>query len=180
MSDDLSFAPNPRHLRRTPGGVFLSLDGVDGSGKTTQLGRLHAWLVDQGWDVVCCRDPGGTPVGEEIRDVLLNTKADVVPSCEALLYMASRAQLVETVIRPALKAGRLVLSDRYLLATVVYQGHAGGLEPDFLWTVGRLAVGGLEPDWTGVLDVSDDTAADRRGAGSDRMERKPDAYHRLV
>jgi dTMP kinase len=153
--------------------LFLSLDGLDGGGKSTQCRLLAEWLRQQGREVVACVDPGGTALGGELREILLSHKGHMAPACEALLFMASRAQLVDEVIRPALAAGKVVLSDRYLLATVVYQGHAGALDVDFLWQVGRLATGGLEPDATFVLDVPLETSLGRRRRPADRMESRP-------
>jgi dTMP kinase len=164
-------------------GLFLSLDGLDGTGKSTQCRLLADWLRGQGHTVVECADPGGTPVGQVIRELLLNQRHALSPACEALLFMASRAQLVADVIRPALDAGRTVVCDRFLLANVVYQGHAGGLDPEQLWEAGRLSTGGLEPDLTLVLDLPLDAAALRRQqrpGAQDRMERRDDAYRAWV
>ena len=157
--------------------MFLSLDGVDGSGKSTQLRLLAEWLRDQGREVAVCRDPGSTPLGDEIRKLLLDRDdLSISRRAEMLLYMAARAQLVEEVIRPALEAGMTVLSDRFLLANVVYQGYAGGLDVKELWQVGRVATGGLEPDLTFVLDLDDARAAQRLERPLDRMERQGDAF----
>jgi dTMP kinase len=169
--------------KKTMTGLFLSLDGIDGTGKTTQGRLLADWLRGQGRTVVACTDPGGTPVGQSIRELLLHQRHALTPACEALLFMASRAQLVSDVIRPALDAGHVVVSDRFLLANVVYQGHAGGLDPQQLWEVGRLSTGGMEPDLTLVLDLSVEAAAARRQqrrGGQDRMERRDDAYRTRV
>src|SRR5438093_8178712 len=146
-----------------PRPLFISLDGLDGTGKSTQCRLLAEWLRKQGQEVVECADPGGTPVGDAIRDLLLGRRHDMSLPCEALLFMASRAQLTAEVIRPALAAGRTVLCDRFLLANVVYQGHAGGLEVERLWDLGRFATGGLEPDLTLVLDLPVEAALARRG-----------------
>lgn len=159
---------------------FLSLDGVDGAGKSTQCRMLAERLRAAGWQVVSCVDPGGTHVGQELRRILLDGQHEIGLACEALLFMASRAQLVAEVIRPALAAGRAVVCDRYLLANVVYQGHAGGLEPGLLWEVGRLATGGLQPDVTFVLDLPPDVAATRRKAQADRMETRGPEYFARV
>lgn len=157
--------------------MFLSLDGVDGSGKSTQLRLLAEWLREQGREVVVWRDPGSTPLGDEIRKLLLDRDdLDISRRAEMLLYMAARAQLVEELIRPALEAGKTVISDRYLLANVVYQGHAGGLNVEELWQVGRVATGGLEPDLTFVLDLDDAQAAQRLARPLDRMERQGGAF----
>ena len=111
------------------------------------------WLRTRGLDVVQCADPGGTPIGDLLRAILLEHRGHMSLPCEALLFMASRAQLVAEVIRPALAAGKAVVCDRFLLANVVYQGYAGGLDPQKLWDLGLLATGGLEPDVTFVLDL---------------------------
>ena len=163
-----------------PRPLFISLDGLDGTGKSTQCRLLAEWLRKQGQEVVECADPGGTPVGDTIRDLLLGRRHDMSLPCEALLFMASRAQLTAEVIRPALAAGRTVLADRYLLANVVYQGHAGGLDPDRLWEIGRLATGGLLPDLAFVLDLPVEVALRRRTGPADRVESRDLAYHARV
>jgi dTMP kinase len=164
-------------------GLFLSLDGIDGTGKSTQCRLLAEWLREQGHCVTECTDPGGTPVGQVIRDLLLGHRHSLTPACEALLFMASRAQLVSDIIRPVLDGGHTVIADRFLLANVVYQGHAGGLDPQQLWEAGRLSTGGLEPDLTLVLDLPLESAAARqqqRRGEQDRMERRDDAYRTRV
>ena len=161
-------------------GLFLSLDGIDGTGKSTQCRLLEEYLRGRGQDVITCVDPGGTPLGQELRQILLAGRHALSPNCEALLFMASRAQLVADVIRPALDAGRIVVSDRYLLANVVYQGHAGGLDVEQLWQVGALSTAGIEPDLTFVLDLPLDIALVRRGRPADRMESRPRDYHERV
>jgi dTMP kinase len=160
-----------------PRPAFLSLDGLDGTGKSTQCRLLADWLRGQGYAVTTCVDPGGTPMGGQLRALVLHFRPDIDPMCEALLFMASRAQLIAEVIRPALDAGQIVLSDRFLLANVVYQGHAGGLDVERLWEVGRFAAGGLEPDLTIVLDLTPEQAALRRGRPGDRIESRDAAYH---
>ncbi|WZO96020.1 dTMP kinase [Isosphaeraceae bacterium EP7] len=152
-------------------GFFLSLDGPDGGGKTTQLAGLVDWLRGLGHEVVTCRDPGGTPLGDSIRSILLDrATVGLDIRAEMFLYMASRAQLVAQVIVPALDAGKVVVCDRFLLANVVYQGYAGGMPVDLLWKVGEVATHGLMPDLTVVLDVDPDVAAARVGRPRDRME----------
>jgi dTMP kinase len=151
--------------------MFFSFDGVDGTGKSTQIRLLAQALREQGREVVTCRDPGGTALGERLREILLNHHATPIHRrSEMLLFMASRAQLVEEVIRPALAAGQVVISDRYLLATVVYQAHAGGLAPDDVWRVGEVTVGGILPRLTFLLDMPAARAAARRQQAPDRME----------
>jgi dTMP kinase len=152
--------------------MFFSLDGIDGAGKSTQMALLADWLRAQGRDVVVTRDPGGTGLGDRIRSLLLDSRGDMDVRCEMFLYMASRSQLVAEVIRPALLRGQVVLCDRYLLANVVYQGHAGGLDPATLWQVGALATQRLEPDLACVLDLPAKEAYRRKSGPGDRMEQK--------
>jgi dTMP kinase len=161
--------------------MFFVFDGVDGAGKTTQIHRFRTWLESTGQTVELCRDPGTSQLGEYIRDVLLTF--DDVPICiraEMLLYMAARAQLVEQIIQPALARGHSVISDRYLLANVVYQGHAGGLPADTIWQIGQLATAGLEPTLTLVMDLDPAEAAKRRQGPPDRLERRGTEYFERV
>lgn len=161
--------------------MFLTLDGVDHSGKTTQLALVAAWLREQGHDVVTCRDPGSTRLGDAVRDLLLHrTEIEFAMRAEMFLYMAARAQLVDEVIRPALAAGKLVVSDRYLLANVVYQGYAGGLPVGELRRVGRVATSGVKPDLSIVLDLDPAVAAARRAGAADRLEQRGPDYHAAV
>ena len=161
--------------------MFLCIDGGDGTGKSTQVERLADWLGQQGHDLVTCRDPGSTPLGEAVRGILLDRHdLHIDRRSEMLLYMAARAQLVEEVIHPALEQGKIVLCDRYLLANVVYQGYGGGLDVPTLWEVGRIATGGLMPDLTVVLDVPAEVAASRITGPLDRMEKQGDAFHARV
>lgn len=163
-----------------PRGPFISLDGIDGTGKSTQCRLLADWLRARGIEVTECVDPGGTPVGKIIRELLLDRRHDMVPACEALLFMASRAQLIAEVIRPALEAGEAVVSDRFLLANVVYQGYGGGLDPEQLWRIGEFSTGGLQPDLTIVLDLPIEIALRRRTGAADRVESRDFAYHTRV
>ena len=163
-----------------PRGIFISLDGIDGTGKSTQCRLLAEALRGSGWIVTECTDPGGTEVGKLLRDVLLGHRHQLALPTEALLFMASRAQLVAEVIRPALEAGHAVVCDRFTLANVVYQGHAGGLDPQQLWDVGRLATGGLQPDLTIVLDLPVEAAMQRRARPADRFESRDADYQSRV
>lgn len=158
--------------------MFFSFDGIDGVGKTTQIELFCQWLRERGADVVTCRDPGSTPLGERIRDVLLHSDGDtpIGRRAEMLLYMAARAQLVDEVLRPALAAGKIVVSDRYVLANIVYQGHAGGLDVEAIRRVGAVAVDGVLPDAVFLLDMSLAAAAGRLRRTLDRMERQGDDY----
>ncbi len=160
--------------------MFFAFDGIDGTGKSTQLARFVQWLQGRGHEVVTCRDPGGTPTGEAIRKLLLDPASQISPRCEALLYMAARAELVDEIIRPALKAGRVVVSDRFLLANVVYQGHAGGIPTDELWQLGHFAVGNVLPDVIFLLDLPPEVAASRLTRELDRLEQRGTEYQQRL
>ncbi len=161
--------------------MFFSIDGGDGTGKSTQIDLFCQWLRQQGHSVAMCRDPGSTHLGEAIRDLLLHRHDLAIERrSEMLLYMAARAQLVTELIRPALLAGKIVVADRYLLANVVYQGYGGGLDVQTLWEVGRVATGGLLPDLTIVLDLPAEVAATRISQDPDRMEMQGLAFHTRV
>jgi dTMP kinase len=161
--------------------LFVSLDGIDGTGKSTQLGLLAERLGKLGLAVTTCSDPGGTEIGGKLREILLyGRQTQMSMRAESLMFMASRAELVERIIRPAIVRGEVVISDRFLLANVVYQGHAGGLDPSDLWTIGRFSTGGLEPDLTLVLDLPVDVARTRRKGAADRMESRGDWYFQRV
>jgi dTMP kinase len=151
--------------------MFFSFDGVDGVGKSTQINLLADALRQRGREVVTCRDPGSTALGEALRKILLDHHDTAIHRrSEMLLYMAARAQLVEEIIRPALAARKIVISDRYLLANVVYQGHAGGLSPEEVRRVGEVAVAGIAPRLTFLLDMPAEQAAKRIQRAPDRME----------
>ena len=162
-------------------GAFVVLDGPDGSGKSTQFRRLCDTLRSAGLEVVETREPGGTAVGERIREVLLDPiHDDMTVRCEMLLYMASRAQLVERVIRPALARGATVIADRFVSSTLAYQGTAGGLMREEIMAVAETAVGGTWPDLTVIFDVDEITASRRLSPLLDRMEQKGLEFHRRV
>ena len=164
-----------------PRPLFLSLDGLDGSGKSTQFRRLVEELRVAGIPTAEAVDPGGTELGVKLRELLLFGRSVAMGTrAEALLFMASRAELVERVIRPALARGEVVVSDRYLLANVVYQGYAGGLPPEELWAVGRFATDGVLPSLSLVFDVPLEVARDRRCGKADRIEARGAEYHTAV
>ncbi len=163
-------------------GVFLVLEGGEGVGKTTQWSRLADTLRAAGHDVVAVREPGGTPAGDAIRQLLLDPASTLSPESEALLFAASRAQLVRDVIEPAIARGAVVLVDRFLLSTYAYQGAGRGLSMPALRQVNALATGGRTPDLTLLLSVPLHTAQARmqaRGA-ADRMEQEDVAFHLRV
>ncbi len=156
--------------------MFFAFDGLDGTGKSTQMDLFVTWLMESGYDVVRCIDPGTTPVGQRIRELLLGDEVPIGRMSEMLLFMAARAQLVESVIKPALNAGRTVVSDRFLLANLVYQGYAGGLNVDAIREIGRVATQGTLPDIMFVLDMSPQLAAERMQRERDRMEDQDASY----
>jgi dTMP kinase len=180
---------------------YIVVDGPDGSGKSTQIERLKTWIESAGGAWTYAKDPGGTPIGDRIRHVLLGYDlSEMDPRCETLLFMASRAQLVAEVVRPALAAGRTVIGDRFISATCAYQ-VAAGFPRDEVIALGRLAVGENWPDLTLVLDIPPELGFERTGrkphhvakrnggsgqismfdgATADAMERRPLEFHRQV
>jgi dTMP kinase len=157
--------------------VFVTFEGLDGSGKTTQAERLAETLRAEGRDVVATREPGGTPLGEEVRKLLLGV--EMSPWAEATLFAAARAELVERVIAPALAAGRDVICDRYIDSSLAYQGLARGLGAERIFDLNLTATGGLLPDRTFLVLVDPEVAAKRSAAG-DRIEREGADFHRKV
>ena len=158
-------------------GRFVVLEGGDGSGKSTQMPRLADWLRGRGIDVVVTREPGGTPLGQTLRALVLEGEDSIDASTEALLMAADRAQHVAEVIRPALASGAWVLSDRHVPSSLVYQGVVRELGVEAIEQVNAWATGGLAPDLVIVLDVSEDVAATRRPGTPDRLEREGDRFH---
>ena len=155
--------------------MFITFEGVDGSGKTTQARLLAERLRAEGREVVTTREPGGTELGERIRDLVLHG-GDVAPWAEAALFAAARAQLAAEVIRPAIDRGADVVCDRYIDSSLAYQGFARGLGVEPVLELSLLATGRLLPDRTFVLLVPPDEAKRRRGAAQDRLEREEDGF----
>lgn len=155
-------------------GIFITFEGIDGCGKSTQLKMTMDWLKERGHDLIQIREPGGTVVGEKIRNILLDKKNDSMTSlAELLLYEAARAQITEEVIRPALSEGKVVVSDRFFDSTYAYQGCARGLGEELVNTLNHIATNNLEPDITICLDISPMDALKRRqarGEAEDRLE----------
>ena len=150
--------------------MFVTFEGIDGSGKTTQARLLAERLEREGVDVVLTREPGGTPLGEAVRDLVLHGE-HVAPWAEVALYAAARAQHVDQVIRPALERGATVVCDRYVDSSAAYQGGARRLGVDTVLELNLTVVGGLMPDRTVLVEISPETAAARVGGSGDRMER---------
>ena len=171
-----------------PHGAFITFEGSEGCGKTTQIQRLAARLEKAGQPVLLTREPGGTPLGESIRHLLkfADEGTDMTPETELLLFAASRAQLVRKVIEPALDAGSWVIADRFMDSTTVYQGVARRLDYDAVQFINEFAVGGRSPDLTFVLDVDHEETRRRllrrpRPLGApDRMEQMPPAFYEAV
>ena len=176
--------------QQTQAGVFITFEGVEGCGKTTQLDLAARSLAEQGVEVRVSREPGGTSIGDAIRSILLDPASKVMHSeCELFLYLASRAQHVRQVIIPALEAGTWVLCDRFTDATLAYQGYARGLDLDGLRALNDRATGGLKPDLTIVLDCPPEIGIERatkrmRDGGTfeaeGRFEQEKLAFHRRV
>lgn len=162
--------------------MFITFDGIDGAGKSSQIAILKDRLQQRtpSTQITLVRDPGSTAAGEAIRGLLLDSNLHMHRRCEALLYMAARAQLCEERIRPALATGQHVISDRFLLANVVYQSAGGGEDPEVLWRLGEIAIGGLRPDLTILLDLPVEIAVARIRRRADRIESRGDDYFRLV
>jgi dTMP kinase len=161
-------------------GRFFVLDGPDGAGKTTQAARLAAFVSERGASVAVLREPGATPAGEAIRDLLLDPETEIGARAEMLLYQAARAQIIDAVVRPQLDEGKTVVLDRFGYSTVAYQGFGLGLDVDEIRAVTRIATGGLEPDHVFVLDLPPDVGLERIDGPRDRIERRPLEYHQRV
>jgi dTMP kinase len=168
--------------------MFITFEGIDGCGKTTQFRMLAQWLRDRGKDVVETVEPGGTEIGRQIRRILLDpASADMQPRTELLLYFASRAQNVDQVIRPALDAGKIVLCDRFTDSTLVYQGCGRGLDPNVVLDLDRIACRGLKPDVTLLIDIDAGTSLmrakrrnERVGPAESRIDEEDAAFHERV
>lgn len=163
--------------------MFITLEGPEGSGKTSQLPGLAEFLRKQGYDLITTREPGGTSIGDQIRRVLFDlANKGMNPRSEILLFQASRAQLVDEVIRPALNAGKVVLCDRYADSTLAYQGYGHGVNMVTLREIVSFATGGLKPDLTVFLDVNVEEGLNRRNKGGDwnRLDDYDKEFHRRV
>ena len=162
-----------------PRGIFIAFEGGDGAGKSTQVRFLAQAFRDAGRQVLVTRQPGGTPLGARIRELLLHGD-HVSPRAEALLFAADKAHHVDEVIRPALRAGDVVITDRYVDSSVAYQGAGRDLGADEIHQIQSWAVDDLEPDLTVIVDISAEEGRRRRGATHDRLESEDDTYHEAV
>jgi len=161
-------------------GLFITLEGGDGTGKSTQSALIGDWFTAQGREVVFTREPGGTDLGIEIREIVLHSRGHIAPRAEALLYAADRAHHIATVVRPALERGAVVIQDRYLDSSVAYQGAGRVLDPDEVRHVSMWATEGLVPDVTVVLDLDPAIGRDRLDAANkqfDRLEAEALEFH---
>jgi dTMP kinase len=168
---------------RTPAGLFLTFEGGDGVGKTTQAELLAGWLRESGRDVIRTREPGGTEMGIEVRELVLHHRGGITPRAEALLYAADRAHHISTLVRPALDRGDIVIQDRYIDSSVAYQGAGRELDPQEIRSLSLWATGGLLPDVTILLDLDEEAARERLNAARtryDRLESERAEFHQRV
>lgn len=151
-------------------GLFITFEGGDGCGKTTQIKLLDEYLQSKGYKTLLTREPGSRGLGVKLREILLNYEGEVSPNCESFLFLADRAQHVDCIIKPALANETIVLCDRHIDSTVAYQGYGRGLDLEQIYSLNKIATSGLKPDLTIVLDVDVETSQKRVGADKDRME----------
>ncbi len=161
-------------------GLFITFEGADGCGKTTQLNLLAEYLKKQGYDVVVTREPGAKGLGEKIREILLNYDGVVSDRCEAFLFLADRAQNIDVIVNPAVSEGKIVLCDRHIDSTLAYQGYGRGQDIERINNLNNIATNGRKPDLTFVFDVDVETSQKRVGSNKDRMERAGIDFHNRV
>lgn len=151
-------------------GLFITFEGIDGCGKTTQIELLKEELEKKGYTVLLTREPGAKGLGEKLREILLNYDGEVSSNCESFLFLADRAQHVDTIIKPAINNGTIVLCDRHTDSTVAYQGYGEELDLEQIYQLNKIATNGVVPDITFILDIDIETSLQRIGKGRDRME----------
>lgn len=170
----------PRIITKAMNGMFITFEGADGCGKTTQLKLLAEFLRQNGKTVVVTREPGAPGLGEKLREILLNYEGEVSPRCESFLFLADRAQHIDMVVNPALEAGKYVLCDRHTDSTIAYQGYGRGLDIAQIKMLNEIAINGRKPDLTFIFDVDAETSETRVGSNKDRMERAGREFHERV
>lgn len=151
-------------------GLFITFEGVDGCGKTTQINLLSEYLQKQGYEVLLTREPGGKGLGEKLREILLNYDGEVSDRCESFLFLADRAQHIDIIVNPAVQQGKIVLCDRHTDSTVAYQGYGRGLDIETINNLNSIATNGMKPDLTFIFDIDTETSMKRVGKNQDRME----------
>jgi len=161
-------------------GLFITFEGADGCGKTTQMKLLAEHLEKQGYEVVLTREPGGKGLGEKVREILLNYDGKVSDRCESFLFLADRAQNIDIIVNPAVETGKIVLCDRHTDSTVAYQGYGRGLDLERINKLNDIATNGRKPDLTFVFDIDTETSMKRVGKEKDRMESAGLEFHNRV
>lgn len=161
-------------------GLFITFEGADGCGKSTQMQLLKQYLQNKGYNIVETREPGGKGLGEKIREILLNYDGEVSDRCESFLFLADRAQNIDVIVKPAIRDGKIVLCDRHTDSSVAYQGYGRGLDIEEINRLNTLSTGGLKPDLTYVFDVDIETSMTRVGKEKDRMESAGDEFFNKV
>lgn len=164
----------------TKTGLFITFEGIDGCGKSTQLNLLAKYLKEKGIEVLITREPGAVGLGEKLREILLNYDGDVSSNCEAFLFLADRAQHIDTIVKPAIEAGKIVLCDRHTDSTIAYQGYGRGVDLEQIKMLNKIATSGLVPDLTLVFDIDMETSQQRVGKNKDRMESAGLEFHKKV
>lgn len=161
-------------------GLFITFEGIDGCGKTTQLNMLNKHLQDKGYETVLTKEPGGKGLGEKIRNILLNYDGEVSDRCESFLFLADRAQNIDLIVNPAIRQGKIVLCDRHTDSTLAYQGYGRELDLAQIKKLNDLATNGRKPDITFIFDVSLETSSKRVGKDKDRMEKSGKDFFQRV
>jgi dTMP kinase len=164
-------------------GLFITTEGTDGSGKTTQIKLIESYLIEKGFEVVVTREPGGTAIGEKIRSIILDTEnSNMSYITEMMLYASARAQLVNELIKPSLEAGKVVICDRFIDSSFVYQGFGRNIDIEIIERVNNIALDGVSPDITLFFDIDPEIALKRRiqSTGADRIEQEAMDFHKKV
>ena len=161
-------------------GLFITFEGADGCGKTTQLQLLKTYLENKGYEIIVTREPGGKGLGEKFREILLNYDGVVSDRCESFLFLADRAQNIDTIVKPAVSSGKIVLCDRHIDSSVAYQGYGRGLNIEEIKKLNSIATGGMLPDLTLVFDIDIETSMQRVGKEKDRMESSGNEFFNRV